>query len=221
MIKRITSKGLFGLYDYDIPFSEEPAVKILTGPNGYGKTTLVLAISHLYKGDFWYFHFLDFQELTVYLSEPAIEQQIVIKKQIADNSSQEVINQQNSLLVNEFDDTDEEIYEEVITLQDDKGNEIESVVIREAYIQELLSSFRRRMLHDSRGFKDEELFSMYYDAIEDDYIQFYSKNISLALQEYETLYLPAQRVYNREQVGAHGRMARSPLRPCCLYHRPD
>ena len=152
MIKRITSKGLFGLYDYDIPFSEEPAVKILTGPNGYGKTTLLLAISHLYKGDFWYFHFLDFQELTVYLSEPAIEQQIVIKKQIADNSSQEVINQQNSLLVNEFDDTDEEIYEEVITLQDDKGNEIESVVIREAYIQELLSSFRRRMLHDSRGF---------------------------------------------------------------------
>lgn len=209
MIKRISAKGLFGLYDYDIPFSEEPAVKILTGPNGYGKTTLLLAISHLYKGDFWYFHFLNFQELRVYLSEPAIEQQIVIKKQIAENSSQEVIKQQDFLVVNEFDDTDEEIYEEVITLQDNKGNEIESVIIREAYIQELLSSFKRRMLHDSRGFKDEELFLMYYDSIEDDYIQFHSKNISLALQEYETMYLPAQRVYNREQVGTRGRMSRS------------
>lgn len=209
MIKRISAKGLFGLYDYDIPFSEEPAVKILTGPNGYGKTTLLLAISHLYKGDFWYFHFLNFQELRVYLSEPAIEQQIVIKKQIAENSSQEVIKQQDFLVVNEFDDTDEEIYEEVITLQDNKGNEIESVIIREAYIQELLSSFKRRMLHDSRGFKDEDLFLMYYDSIEDDYIQFHSKNISLALQEYETMYLPAQRVYNREQVGTRGRMSRS------------
>lgn len=209
MIKRISAKGLFGLYDYDIPFSEEPAVKILTGPNGYGKTTLLLAISHLYKGDFWYFHFLNFQELRVYLSEPAIEQQIVIKKQIAENSSQEVIKQQDFLVVNEFDDTDEEIYEEVITLQDNKGNEIESVIIREAYIQELLSSFKRRMLHDSRGFKDEELFLMYYDSIEDDYIQFHSKNISLALQEYETMYLPAQRVYNREQIGTRGRMSRS------------
>lgn len=211
MIKRISAKGLFGLYDYDIPFSQEPAVKILTGPNGYGKTTLLLAISHLYKGDFWYFHFLDFQELTVYLSEPAIEQQIVIKKQIADSLSLEDKNRQQKLSVdvNEFDDTDEEVYEEVITLQDDKGNEIESVVIRESYIQELLSSYRRRMLHDSRSFKDEDLFTMYYDAVEDDYIHFHSKNISLALQEYETMYLPAQRVYNREQLGIRGRMPRS------------
>ena len=68
MIKRIAVKGLFGLYDYDISFSEKPAVKILTGPNGYGKTTLLLSISHLYMGNFWYFHFLDFQEISVYLS---------------------------------------------------------------------------------------------------------------------------------------------------------
>jgi ABC-type dipeptide/oligopeptide/nickel transport system ATPase component len=151
--------------------------------------------------------------LIVYLSEPAIEQQIVIKKQVADNSSQDVNNRQQDLFVdvsgNEFDDTDEEIYEEVITLQDDKGNEIESVVIREAYIQELLSSFRRRILHDFRGYKDEDLFSMYYDAFEDDYIQFHSKNISLALQEYETMYLPAQRIFNREQVGARSKMPRT------------
>ena len=81
MIKRITVKGLFGLYDYDIPFSQKPAVKILTGPNGYGKTTLLLAISHLYKGNFWFFHFLDFEIISVYLQENGFEQSIAIKKQ--------------------------------------------------------------------------------------------------------------------------------------------
>lgn len=213
MIKRIAVKGLFGLYDYDISFSEEPAVKILTGPNGYGKTTLLLAISHLYKGNFWYFHFLNFQKISVYLSEPAIEQQIIIRKQIVKNEDQEEIDRQPVLFVdvegNVFDDTDEEIFEEIITLQDDKGNDMESVVIRDDYIQELISSFKRRMLHESRGFKDEELFAMYYDPFDDDYIQLHSKNISLALQEYETMYLPAQRVYNRESIVTRGRMSRS------------
>lgn len=199
MIKRITVKGLFGLYDYDIPFSEDPAVKILTGPNGYGKTTLLTAINRLYKGDFWYFHFLEFEEICVFLSEPTIEQKIAIRKELSKVETVQV--QQEGIDGPEerkIDDTDEERYEEVILLLDDKENVVESVTIKEDYIQELVSIYRRKLLHEPRFFKDEELLARYYDSADDDYIQFHTKNISLALQEYETMYLPAQRVYNRD-----------------------
>lgn len=199
MIKKISVKGLFGLYDYDIPFAEEPTVKILTGPNGYGKTTLLTAINKLYKGDFWYFHFLEFEEICVFLSEPTIKQKIVIRKELAKaelgHLQQEKIDGPEDRMI---DDTDEERYEEVILLLDDKDNVVESVMIREDYIQELVSSYRRKLLHETPFLKDEEIMARYYDSEDDDYIQFHTKNISLALQEYETMYLPAQRLYNRD-----------------------
>lgn len=208
MISRISVKGLFGLYDYIIPFPKEPAVKILTGPNGYGKTTLLTAINRLYKRDFWYFHFLEFEEICIYLSEPTIEQSIVIRKvrkvRLNNKASQTQHNYLGDQLL--FDDTDEEIYEENIILLDAKEQVIESVVIREDYIQELVANYKRKLIHEPRFLKDEELIARYYDSEDDDYILFHTKNISLALQEYETLYLPAQRVYNRDahMYGIHG-----------------
>ncbi len=50
-IKRIRVRGLFGLYDYDIPSESESAqinkIMILYGQNGAGKTTLLNLIFHL------------------------------------------------------------------------------------------------------------------------------------------------------------------------------
>ena len=38
MVQRISIKGLFGYFDYEIPLWEE-RISILTGPNGFGKST--------------------------------------------------------------------------------------------------------------------------------------------------------------------------------------
>lgn len=50
-IRRVTVKGLFGLYDYDIPVAsksrEFPKVLILYGDNGSGKTSILRLIFHL------------------------------------------------------------------------------------------------------------------------------------------------------------------------------
>lgn len=184
IINRIQVKKLFGLYDYDISFTGEPAVKVLTGPNGYGKTTLLMAIDHLYKENFWYFHFLIFDRIIISLSEQKIEiSKIVSGHKIEDSN----------LFV---DDTDEEFYEEKIRLLDKSGNDIEIVTIRENYIQELLSFCRNKMARESLHMNDEEILARYYVADEDNYIQMHCKNLSLALLEYDTNYLPAQRVYN-------------------------
>jgi predicted ATP-binding protein involved in virulence len=40
---------LFGKFDYDLNFDNEDGVTILTGPNGFGKTTILSVINALYK----------------------------------------------------------------------------------------------------------------------------------------------------------------------------
>ena len=184
MIQRIRVTKLFGLYDYDIRFGDEPPVKLLTGPNGYGKTTLLMAVNHLYKRDFWFFHFLPFDDFTVTLTNQVIE---ILKVKIKPEPLYEDA---------DVEETDAEIYEEVIVLKDKEGNEIESVTVSEEYIQKLLYSIRRRSIREMSMSKDEELIARNYNSMDDEYIQQNCKNISLALQEYETRYLPAQRIYN-------------------------
>ena len=174
MIQRIRVTKLFGLYDYDIKFKEEPPVKLLTGPNGYGKTTLLMAVDHLYKGDFWYFHFMSFDSFIVTLPNQEVEvQKINLRPEPLYEGA-------------EVEETDTDVFEETIILKDREGNEIERLLISEEYIQS----------REPGIFKDEELIARYYESIDDEYIQQNCKNISLALQEYDTRYLPAQRIYN-------------------------
>lgn len=57
-------KGLFGLYDYTLTAtSAEPL--ILTGPNGYGKTTLLTIIKNLKSGNILYFLTLPFSRIQI------------------------------------------------------------------------------------------------------------------------------------------------------------
>lgn len=195
MINRIQIEKLFGLYNYDIHFLDNPAVKILTGPNGYGKTTILLALNHLYKGDFWFFHFLVFDKIVVTLTNQVIV--IVRQSENSHESKHEDLETgKGDDFFNVADDTDAERYEERISLLDIESHEIESFTINNDYIQQLIYTYRRRNIREPSNYGAEELLTRFYDATDDDYIQKCSKNISLAIQEYETKYLPAQRVYN-------------------------
>ena len=53
MLKKLEIKGLFGLYDYTLDFTEnsENGLTIITGPNGYGKTTLFQLVYALFRRD--------------------------------------------------------------------------------------------------------------------------------------------------------------------------
>ena len=57
MIKQLIIRDLYDLYSYDIKFENEPNIQIITGPNGFGKTTILQIVSHFYSGKFWYFYF--------------------------------------------------------------------------------------------------------------------------------------------------------------------
>lgn len=71
---KLTIKGLFGHFDYEIPlyglsdadsFPVSDGVTILTGPNGYGKTTILRMLEAISKGDLDFFITLNFQSLTL------------------------------------------------------------------------------------------------------------------------------------------------------------
>ena len=50
MLESIAIKKLFGLFDYHIKFDTVENITILTGPNGYGKTTILNIIYHFLIG---------------------------------------------------------------------------------------------------------------------------------------------------------------------------
>ena len=64
-ISRIEIKGLFRTFNYDIAMPEETCPLLITGLNGYGKTTILTIISRLSEKDFYYFYVLPFERITL------------------------------------------------------------------------------------------------------------------------------------------------------------
>lgn len=62
MLTRLKFEKLFGIFDYDISLMED-GVTIITGPNGYGKSTILRSINALRKVDIGYFMNLDFARI--------------------------------------------------------------------------------------------------------------------------------------------------------------
>lgn len=64
-IINITIEKLFGHFDYHLEFNLEEKLTIITGPNGYGKTTILNIINNLFNQNFLYFHKLTFDMIEV------------------------------------------------------------------------------------------------------------------------------------------------------------
>ena len=61
-LTRVTVKGLFGLFDHDIPFGLGASVAIIHGPNGFGKTVVLRMIRALVSGEVSIFEQIPFSE---------------------------------------------------------------------------------------------------------------------------------------------------------------
>ena len=69
MLESIKIKKLFGLFDYHITLDTTENITILTGPNGYGKTTILNIIYHFFNQQFSYFQKLNFESISFEFSE--------------------------------------------------------------------------------------------------------------------------------------------------------
>lgn len=60
-INELHIRGLFGIYDYNIRFNDP--LTIITGPNGYGKTTILRMVEAISPEKLYYFYILKFKSL--------------------------------------------------------------------------------------------------------------------------------------------------------------
>ena len=64
-LKSIEIQGLFDLFNYRIDLSQDDNLTIITGFNGYGKTTVLNIVYNLFNHRFFYFQKLVFSKLTL------------------------------------------------------------------------------------------------------------------------------------------------------------
>ena len=66
-ISRLQIKKLYDQYNYDIDFNseEKEQITILTGPNGYGKTTILRILKSLNPKFLYYFYVIKFSEIII------------------------------------------------------------------------------------------------------------------------------------------------------------
>ncbi len=75
MLTRLKITKLFGIYSYDLQFrsQEDGGITILTGPNGYGKTTILNLINALYNKDYAIFFRTRYKSLEFYFDGKVLE----------------------------------------------------------------------------------------------------------------------------------------------------
>lgn len=65
MLTKILYKKLFGVFDYEINL-KEGGVTIITGPNGFGKSTILKSIDAFYSLDIIFFIRLDYEKISFF-----------------------------------------------------------------------------------------------------------------------------------------------------------
>ena len=173
MIARILIRQLYDTYNYDIQFPENQRVTIITGPNGYGKTTFLKIINNLLTCNFWFFYLLKFKEIQIFFRN-GMNISIQKKRIEAEDNNRE-------------DRTPASLKEKVFFRLN--ANESD-----EAYIEEFSLSYsdilrlRRQLLptlsyRQTEEYDIEELLNKEYNIDSDISILEKSKNIRMFLQE--------------------------------------
>ncbi|MBQ4407938.1 MAG: AAA family ATPase [Bacteroidales bacterium] len=182
MISRIEIKSLFGLYNYNIGFDNN--LQIITGPNGYGKTTILTIIKNLFEKNFWYFYYLDFDSIIVDIVEQNILKSINIVRTRYEISDSE---DNRSGLKVEFYFNDEKKFE-----------------IDDRYIHRLCRDYDYRYspkaLYERYAIKSEDEFlSFSYNPKRDEYIKKFGNEFDLLFGDKIINFIGANRIYRNNE----------------------
>lgn len=86
VVRRVVIEELYDKYSYDINFHKD-GVTLITGPNGYGKTTVLNIIKNALDQNFFYFFDLLFKSVILYFDDSEKGNRLIIKKTKAKQES--------------------------------------------------------------------------------------------------------------------------------------
>lgn len=166
-LKEISVQGLYGQYNYRISLDGENRIKVLTGPNGYGKTTLLNLIHSLYTANFYYFFLVPFHQIDFEFCDG--------------NESKNIRLFKRATRTGDVDDSDN-IAESVLVLEDDVAGEV--TISRDVVDTMFVSNGYVKFKNDQWIERTSDTYYSCEDLTEkhpDIYEKFFSENISLLM----------------------------------------
>ncbi len=118
-INRLKIKSLFDLFDYDLDFTNEENLKIITGPNGFGKTMILNILYSLFQRQFSFFHKLVFEQIEVFFEN---DFKLEITKKEAEAPEETKSNQSQFNKNSQFIPPDFKVTEDINTKTTSKNN---------------------------------------------------------------------------------------------------
>lgn len=179
-------EGLYGTFDYTLDFSKGSNLKVLTGLNGYGKTTILRILSCISnKEDLFYLYEIPFNTIRVSFDSGT---RLIVKK----ISSRKVFGGDES--TDELENTRLSYY---------RGNKLIYKYEIDSKKYRASSYYEKNRLRDSeRGVDEFDSFRwISYRRHDDDSIEKLIMNLSLL----NTTFIRSQRLYNEEQEGKNQR----------------
>lgn len=191
-IKNLKVEKLHNQFSYDISFAGDNSLSIFTGPNGYGKTTMLQIIDNVAKGNFLYFYTFHFNK---------------IEFEFADNVFLTI---HVDKLQNDGESDDEILIKQIKFIYEDKSQNIKnSFVLRLNDIYKLIPMrYRKNMEIYSTNEQFVSFLMEYIAKNPDDRIyETIAKNQNqelflFLLGNFRTFFIPAQRLYYFEKENA-------------------
>lgn len=199
MISYIEINGLYGMYDYTIQLTRENPVFVMTGPNGFGKTTILRVINYLCECNFWYFYNLQFTSIIIRFKEPRERESSFILEHVSVSdenvfSESENIPSTNLRITYKLLEPQEKVIEEFLITSHDYERKVRDIDRR--YVREY---------YDDKQVVNESLVIQSFDISEDSFLQRNARNIILYFENKHCCFIKEQRIISFSQNQLYNR----------------
>lgn len=197
VINRIVIEKLYDIYDYDITF-DRGDLSLLTGPNGYGKTTILNIVRNALDLNLWYFYNLLYTSIQIYWGDGTI---LNIKKN-ALTTSHVVHDLFDDELVVEYSDVD--AFEVEINHIDKDGKFLGSIILNNDRFDSLMDRYipgtgRREFVGRSKFALENEERLSYVDRE----IRMGFTELRMFARQSNCMYVQAQRLFETIRESRH------------------
>lgn len=197
VVNRIVIEKLYDIYDYDITF-DRGDLSLLTGPNGYGKTTILNIVRNALGLNLWYFYNLLYSSIQIYWGDGTI---LNIKKNSV-ASGHLVHDLFDDELVVEYSDVDE--FEVEINHIDKDGKSLGSTTLNNDRFDSLMDRYipgtgRREFVGRSKFALENEERLSYMDRE----IRMGFAELRMFARQSNCMYVQAQRLFENIRESRH------------------